>query len=160
MQSPISAQSAAQQGPRERSSPNAAATFNAPKQPGNPASQRSSARHKLLSQAQNARSLYPETTPRTRRKHQIPIEFAATSNHNRKRFRAVALLRHLTSQRADSSANQASEKPAQMLQLLRRWWKVRSRRDDAGVAPEDRWLFPGRDRGRHLTARQFSPPVP
>ena len=46
--------------------------------------------------------------------------------------------------------------PQQMLCLLRQWWKTRSRRDDAGVAPEDRWLFPGRDKGKHLTARQFS----
>lgn len=44
----------------------------------------------------------------------------------------------------------------EMLSLLRQWWKVRSKRDDAGVVAEDLWLFPGRDRGRHLTARQFS----
>ncbi|MCP4209744.1 MAG: tyrosine-type recombinase/integrase [Shimia sp.] len=46
--------------------------------------------------------------------------------------------------------------PEEMLCLLRQWWMVRSKRDDAGVAPEERWLFPGRDKGRHLTARQFS----
>ncbi len=44
----------------------------------------------------------------------------------------------------------------QMLDLLRQWWKVRSTRDDAGVIAEQRWLFPGRHKGRHLTARQFS----
>ncbi len=44
----------------------------------------------------------------------------------------------------------------EMLNLLRQWWKARSRRDDAGAVPEERWLFPGRNKGRHLTARQFS----
>ncbi len=44
----------------------------------------------------------------------------------------------------------------EVLCLLRQWWKVRSRRDDGGVAPEEHWLFPGRNKGRHLTARQFS----
>lgn len=44
----------------------------------------------------------------------------------------------------------------EMLCLLRQWWKLRSRRDDTGLIPEERWLFPGRHEGRHLTARQFS----
>src|SRR5258708_2904727 len=34
--------------------------------------------------------------------------------------------------------------PAEVLELLRQWWKVRPSRHDAGVAPEQRWLFPGR----------------
>lgn len=46
--------------------------------------------------------------------------------------------------------------PEEMLCLLRQWWKARRTRDDAGLAPEERWLFPGRHIGRHLTARQFS----
>lgn len=46
--------------------------------------------------------------------------------------------------------------PGEMLHLLRQWWNVRPRRDDAGIVPEERWLFPGRNKGRHLTARQFS----
>lgn len=46
--------------------------------------------------------------------------------------------------------------PGEMLHLLRQWWKVRRKRDDAGMVPEERWLFPGRHKGRHLTARQFS----
>src|SRR5262249_2891587 len=37
--------------------------------------------------------------------------------------------------------------------LLRQWWKARP--TDAGVAPEQRWLFPGRDAHRPLTTRQF-----
>ncbi len=47
--------------------------------------------------------------------------------------------------------------PAEVLDLLRQWWKVRPSRHDAGVAPEQRWLFPGRsDRpGPPLTTRQF-----
>ncbi|WP_454649309.1 tyrosine-type recombinase/integrase [Bradyrhizobium liaoningense] len=46
--------------------------------------------------------------------------------------------------------------PAEVLDLLRQWWKVRPTRHDAGVAPEQRWLFPGRSQHRPLTTRQFS----
>jgi integrase/recombinase XerD len=42
------------------------------------------------------------------------------------------------------------------LDLLRRWWKVRPTRDDAGIPPAERWLFPGRRRGRPMTTRQLS----
>lgn len=42
------------------------------------------------------------------------------------------------------------------LELLRAWWKVRTKRDDHGVAAGERWLFPGRRKGLHLTARQVS----
>ena len=42
------------------------------------------------------------------------------------------------------------------LALLRAWWKVRTNRDDHGVAAGERWLFPGRRKGLHLTARQVS----
>jgi integrase/recombinase XerD len=47
--------------------------------------------------------------------------------------------------------------PAEVLDLLRQWWKVRPSRRDAGVALEQRWLFPGRnDRlGLPVTTRQF-----
>src|SRR5215472_13570910 len=34
--------------------------------------------------------------------------------------------------------------------------KVRPTRYDAGVPPRERWLFPGRRRGLHLTTRQLS----
>jgi site-specific recombinase XerD len=45
--------------------------------------------------------------------------------------------------------------PADILVLLRAWWKERPARQDAGVALADRWLFPSRV-GRHcLTTRQF-----
>ena len=44
----------------------------------------------------------------------------------------------------------------ELLALLRQWWQVRSTRHDAGVPPGQRWLFPGRDAGRHATTRQFS----
>jgi site-specific recombinase XerD len=44
----------------------------------------------------------------------------------------------------------------QVLSLLRQWWKVRPTRYDAGVPPEERWLFPGRNPGRPLTARQLN----
>jgi integrase/recombinase XerD len=43
-----------------------------------------------------------------------------------------------------------------MLALLRQWWKARPTRYDAGVPPQERWLFPGRRRGLHLTTRQLS----
>jgi site-specific recombinase XerD len=46
--------------------------------------------------------------------------------------------------------------PAEVLGLLRQWWKVRPRRHDAGVAPEQRWLFPGRREHLPLTTRQFA----
>jgi integrase/recombinase XerD len=48
--------------------------------------------------------------------------------------------------------------PAEVLDLLRQWWKVRPSRHDAGLAGEQRWLFPGRnDRlGLPVTTRQFA----
>ena len=33
--------------------------------------------------------------------------------------------------------------PPEVLALLRQWWKARPTRYDAGVPPEERWLFPG-----------------
>ena len=46
--------------------------------------------------------------------------------------------------------------PADILGLLRQWWKERRTRQDAGVAKERRWLFPGYKAGRPLSTRQFS----
>ena len=46
--------------------------------------------------------------------------------------------------------------PAEVLDLLRQWWKARPTAYDAGVAPEHRWLFPGRCDHQPLTTRQFS----
>jgi site-specific recombinase XerD len=42
------------------------------------------------------------------------------------------------------------------LGLLRAWWKARPTRWDAGVPPEERWLFPGRKPGKPMTTRQLS----
>src|SRR5712671_1939158 len=42
------------------------------------------------------------------------------------------------------------------LALLRQWWKVRPTRWDAGVPPEERWLFPGRKPGQPMTPRQLN----
>ncbi len=42
------------------------------------------------------------------------------------------------------------------LELLREWWKVRRKKYDAGVPAGERWLFPGRRKGRPLTPRQVS----
>ena len=46
--------------------------------------------------------------------------------------------------------------PAEVLDLLRQWWKARPTEYDAGLAPEQRWLFPGRSDHQPLTTRQFS----
>jgi site-specific recombinase XerD len=46
--------------------------------------------------------------------------------------------------------------PAEVLDLLRQWWKVRPTADDADLAPEHRWLFRGRSDHQPLTTRQFS----
>ena len=45
--------------------------------------------------------------------------------------------------------------PAEILDLLRQWWKARPSEQDAGVAPDQRWLFPGRSNHLPLTTRQF-----
>jgi site-specific recombinase XerD len=44
----------------------------------------------------------------------------------------------------------------EMLALLRQWWGVRSNKYDLGVPVEERWLFPGRRKGLHLTPRQVT----
>src|SRR5262245_9451663 len=44
--------------------------------------------------------------------------------------------------------------PDEVVDLLRQWWKARPTAYDAGVAPQQRWLFPGR-KYRPLTTRQF-----
>lgn len=46
--------------------------------------------------------------------------------------------------------------PADILGLLRQWWKERPTRQDAGVPLADRWLFPSRVGRRYLTTRQFA----
>ena len=44
--------------------------------------------------------------------------------------------------------------PPEVLDLLRQWWTARPTAYDPGIAPEQRWLFPGR-KYRPLTTRQF-----
>ena len=46
--------------------------------------------------------------------------------------------------------------PAEVLKLLRQLWKARATAHDADLAPEHRWLFPGRRDHQPLTTRQFS----
>src|SRR6516164_4473005 len=46
--------------------------------------------------------------------------------------------------------------PEELLQSLREWWRVRPTRFDADVPVRERWLFPGRRQGQHLTYRQLS----
>jgi site-specific recombinase XerD len=45
--------------------------------------------------------------------------------------------------------------PADILGLLRQWWRERPTRQDAGLPKERLWLFPGYKPGRPLTTRQF-----
>jgi site-specific recombinase XerD len=45
--------------------------------------------------------------------------------------------------------------PVEVVDLLRQWWKARPSKRDAGVAPEQRWLFPGRTDHQPVTTRQF-----
>jgi site-specific recombinase XerD len=46
--------------------------------------------------------------------------------------------------------------PAELLDLLRQWWKARPTAYNAGRAPENRRLFRGRSDHQPLTTRQFS----
>jgi site-specific recombinase XerD len=46
--------------------------------------------------------------------------------------------------------------PADVLSLLRQWWRERPARKDTGVALADRWLFPSRVGRGCLTTRQFA----
>jgi len=46
--------------------------------------------------------------------------------------------------------------PVEVVDLLRQWWKARPTKRDADVAPEQRWLFPGRTDHQPVTTRQFS----
>ena len=43
-----------------------------------------------------------------------------------------------------------------LLELLEQWWAERTNIDDLGVPKAERWLFPGRRKGLHLTTRQLS----
>jgi integrase/recombinase XerD len=42
------------------------------------------------------------------------------------------------------------------LNLLRQWWKVRASRYDAGVPPEERFLFPGHRPGKPMSTRHLN----
>jgi site-specific recombinase XerD len=44
----------------------------------------------------------------------------------------------------------------ELLALLREWWGARSTKYDLGVPIQERWLFPGRRKGLHLTPRQVT----
>ncbi len=46
--------------------------------------------------------------------------------------------------------------PPDVLDLLRQWWKERPTRFDAGVTPEQYYLFPGRGSRKPLSTRQFA----
>ena len=45
----------------------------------------------------------------------------------------------------------------EMIGLLRQWWKARPSRYDAGIPPQERWLFPSRkSAGRSITTRHLN----
>src|SRR5439155_25768854 len=45
----------------------------------------------------------------------------------------------------------------EMLDLLRQWWKARPSRYDAGIPPQERWLFPSRkSAGKPITTRHLN----
>src|SRR6201982_4052755 len=46
--------------------------------------------------------------------------------------------------------------PAEVLKLLRQWWKGRRTAPNNSVAPEQHWLFPGGSHHQPMTTRQFS----
>jgi site-specific recombinase XerD len=46
--------------------------------------------------------------------------------------------------------------PQEVLDMLREWWKVRTNKYGLGAPLEQRWLFPGRRKGLHLTTRRLS----
>jgi len=46
--------------------------------------------------------------------------------------------------------------PAEVLDLLRAWWRERPSRKDANRPTNERWLFPSRVGRGHITARQFT----
>lgn len=46
--------------------------------------------------------------------------------------------------------------PPCVLALSRQWWPERPTNQDADMAPQDRWLFPGRVPGRPITTRQLN----
>src|SRR5215216_7102075 len=46
--------------------------------------------------------------------------------------------------------------PAEMLDLLRQWWKARLSRYDAQTPVPERWLFPGTRAGKPMTTRQLN----
>jgi integrase len=46
--------------------------------------------------------------------------------------------------------------PPQVLSLSRQWWKVRPTRYDAEMPAQERWLFPGRRRGRSRPLSGFA----
>ena len=45
--------------------------------------------------------------------------------------------------------------PPEVLALLRQWWCERPRRYDRGLAPGERWIFPGHHRHKPISPRQF-----
>jgi integrase/recombinase XerD len=45
--------------------------------------------------------------------------------------------------------------PAEVLSLLRQWWRERQSCYDAGIAAAERYIFPGNRRGKPISPRQF-----
>src|SRR6266478_128074 len=110
----------------------------------------------------------PDTaTPDEIRRFQLYLIESGTSICNRNRIMTgVRFLFRVTLRRHDLAAEVWHLKEPERLppvlspeelKLLRQWWKARpTAYDDGGVAPEHRWLFPGRSQHHPLTTRQFS----
>jgi integrase len=45
--------------------------------------------------------------------------------------------------------------PPEVLAQLRQWWCERPSRYDQGLAPGERWIFPGHHRHKPISPRQF-----
>jgi site-specific recombinase XerD len=88
----------------------------------------------------------PDTaTPDEVRRFQLHLIESGASICNRNRIMTgVRFLFRVTLRRHDLAAE------------VWQWWKARPTAYDAGLAPEQRWLFPGRSKRRPLTTRQFA----
>src|SRR5271155_3477595 len=103
----------------------------------------------------------PDTaTPDEVRGFQLHLVESGASICNRNRIvTGVRFLFRVTLRRHDLAAEVWHIKepvmlPAEVLELLRQWWKARPTASKSGVASEHQWLFPGR-RNQPLTTRQF-----
>src|SRR5271170_3146014 len=104
----------------------------------------------------------PDTaTPDEVRRFQLYLIESGSSICNRNRIMTgVRFLFRVTLRRHDLAAEvwhikEPERLPAEVLELLRQWWKARPNTSNNGGAPEHHWLFPGRSQHQPTTTRQF-----